>query len=271
MPTLAVLSMKGGVGKTTTSLGLASAAWNRGLRVLVIDLDPQGNATMSLQVEGGGMTINDALADGRPGIAREAVRPTAWGSRVDAIAAGTSLEHRNVSEGRHSTMRLRSALAALPRDYDLVVIDCPPSIGELTRNGLNAATDALIVTEPAYYALHGAQQAMDAVDEIRRTTNPAIRGATIVINRIRPMVAEHRHRSTELRDFYGSVVSATQIPERNAIPQSEGAGMPIHAWDSPAGRELAEIFDTLLDHYLPGSTYLAPGSLPGLAELKERQ
>lgn len=263
-----VFNQKGGVGKSTITCNLAAISAAQGLRTLVIDLDPQGNATMSLQAEDGGMTVSDALADGRPGIARQAVRPTAWGARVDAIAAGTSLEHRNLSEGRHSTMRLRSALAALPRDYDLVVIDCPPSIGELTRNGLNAATDALIVTEPAYYALHGAQQAMDAVEEIRRTTNPAIRGASIVVNRIRPTVAEHRRRATELRDFYGSVVSATEIPERNAIPQSEGAGMPIHAWDSPAGRELGTVFDTLLDRYLPGQ---APASLPGLAALKGLQ
>lgn len=268
MPTIAVLSMKGGVGKTTTSLGLASAAWARGLRVLVIDLDPQANATMSLQASGDGMTVDEALADGSPGIARRAVRGTGWGGRVDAVPAGTSLELRNRSEGPGSTMRLRSALAGLPREYDLVVIDCPPSIGELTRNGLNAATDALIVTEPAYYALHGAQQAMDAVDDIRATTNPAIRAATIVLNRLRPSVAEHRLRAGELRDFYGSVVSPTEIPERNAIPQSEGAGMPIHAWDSPAGRELAGIFDTLLDRYVPRGPIL-PGSLPGLAALKD--
>lgn len=251
VPTLAVLSMKGGVGKTTLSLGLASAAWHAGRRVLVVDLDPQANATMGLGVLDPALTVNDVLADARPGIARDAVLPTAWGDRVQVLASERALEFRNVPEGPHSSLRLRSALAALPREYDLVVVDCPPSIGELTRNALATTDTPVIATEPAYFALHGAQQAMEAVDVARATTNPGLRPARIVLNKVRSTVAEHRGRVGELRGFYGNAVSAIEVPERNAIPQSEGAGMPIHAWDSPAGRELAGIFDRLLDELAP--------------------
>ena len=148
MTTVAVLSMKGGVGKSTVVLGLASAAWDRGLRTLVIALDPQANASMALDITDPGFSTSDVLADARPGVAADAVVPSGWGDTVQVIPAERSLEHRNVAEGRNSALRLRTALATLPKSYDLVLIDCPPSLGELTRNALSTADRAIVVTEP---------------------------------------------------------------------------------------------------------------------------
>ena len=241
MPIIAVTSMKGGVGKTTIALGLASAAQAAGDRVLVIDLDPQGNATMGLAVDDPDFTIGDALADARPGIAAHAVTATPWGPKVDLIAADRSLEHRNAVEGARSHERLRTSLASLPLAYDVVIIDCPPSLGELTRNALQAASEVVVVTEPGYFSLRGAQQAVEAAELAGR----AGQRITIVLNRVRTTVAEHRNRIAELQEHYGSRVNEVLVPERNAIAQSEGAGVGIHDWDSPAGKELSGLFDRL--------------------------
>ena len=253
MPTVAVLSMKGGVGKSTITLGLASAAWERGFRALVVDLDPQANSTMGLDVLSPAFTINDVLADARPGVAADAVVGTGWGPHIQAIASERALEHRNTAEGRHSSLRLRAALANLPRQYDIVLLDCPPSLGELTRNALSAADLALVVTEPGYFALHGAAQALEAVDIIREATNPGLRTAAIVINRARTHLAEQQVRIDELRAAYGGLVSRTILPERTSIPQAQGAGIPIHAWHSPGARGIAELFEDLYDEIAPKS------------------
>lgn len=246
MPSISVLSMKGGVGKTTVTLGLASAAWQRGRRTLVVDLDPQGNATMGLRVEDPPLTVTDVLADGRPGIAASAATPSGWGPLVQVLAADRGLEHRNIPEGPYSSQRLRSALSGLTADYDLILLDCPPSLGELTRNALSAAGQALIVAEPGYFSLRGAQQAIEAAEVIRSSVNPGLAPTHLVVNRARTMVAEHRARITELQAAFPGALSSVVIPERHAISQAEAAGMPIHAWDSPAGRELAALFDELL-------------------------
>lgn len=252
MTAVAVLSMKGGVGKTTVALGLASAAWNRHWRTLVVDLDPQANASMGVGIFDPALTVGDALADGHPGIAAEAIVPSTWGRGTDVLPSEAAVEHRVAEAAPGSEQRLRTVLGGITHRYDLVVIDCPPSLGEMSRNALHAASKAVVVTEPGYFALRGAQQAVEAIDLVRAGTNRALASPTIVLNRVRTTVAEHRNRVAELRSEFDRQVSEIEIPERNAIAQAEGAGMPIHAWDSPAGRELAGLFDSLLDHIVPG-------------------
>ncbi len=251
MTIVAVLSMKGGVGKSTVALGLASAAWDRSLRTLVIDLDPQANATMALDARDAVFTTSDVLADARPGVAVDAVVPSGWAEGIDLIPAERSLEHRNVAQGRHSALRLRTALATLPRSYGLVVIDCPPSLGELTRNALSAADVAVVVTEPSHFSLHGAKEALEAVDVIAAATNPDLRAKALVVNRFDPEDREHLLNLQRLSQTHGSLVYDPPLPVCSAIPASQRAVSPIHAWNAPGSRDVADIMDDLLDSLLP--------------------
>ncbi len=251
MTVVAVLSMKGGVGKTTVALGLASAAWDRSLRTLVIDMDPQANASLVLEPVDAVFTTSDVLADARPGVAVDAIVPSAWGRGIDVLPAERSLEHRTVSRERNSALRLRTALATTPRSYDLVVIDCPPSLGELTRNALSTADCAVIVTEPSHFAIHGAAEALEAVDVIARSTNPMLRARAVVVNRFDPADREHLGNLRLLHEAHGELVQDPPLPYCAGIPVTQRAMSPLHAWNSPGSQEVAQTMDDLLDRLMP--------------------
>jgi cellulose biosynthesis protein BcsQ len=241
---LAVISLKGGVGKTSICLGLAATAWRAGHRTLVIDLDPQANATSGLDPEPYEFTTNDVLADGRPGIAAEAIVASKWGPGIDLIAGERALEHRAHAEGADSALRLRTALAGALDRYHTILIDCPPSLGELTRNALAAAPAALIVTEPSYFALQGAEQALEAIEVARAATNLGLRPAGIVVNRVRRS-SEHSFRLAELRRAYPRLVLSPPIPDRTAMAAAQGAAAPITALRSAGAQDLARLFTEL--------------------------
>ena len=142
-------------------------------------------------------------------------------------------------------------LPTLSGPFDLVFIDCPPSLGELTRNALSASDRAIIVTEPNHFALHGAAEALEAVDVIAATTNPRLRAATVVVNRLRVGDDEHSLHVERLGEAHGDLVFPTAIPECGGIPLSQRAVSPLHSWHSPGSREVSEVFDDLLDSLLP--------------------
>lgn len=258
-PVVAVLSLKGGVGKTTVTLGLASAARNERRRVLVVDLDPQANATAGLNLPSPAeFTTSDVLYDGRSGVALSAITATGWGEDVDVIAAERALEHRAVPSGADPGRRLRRALTGVGDRYDLILLDCPPSLGELTRNALFAATQAVVVTEPTYFAVQGAEQAVEAVQVARQEGNRALDVVAIVPNRTRASQSEHRFRLDELRSVFGTKVTEA-IAERTAIQQAQGAGVPIHTWRSKGARTAAQTFDDLLGRVADAASRAAGG------------
>ncbi|MFI5612873.1 ParA family protein [Amycolatopsis sp. NPDC051903] len=253
MHTVAVLSLKGGVGKTTVALGIASAALRRGTRTLVADLDPQGNATTSLDPPYTDATLADVLETPARAVLERAIAPSVWSDEVDVLVGAEELEQLNEpdSDGRRleNLSRALDELHSHPlRDepYELVVIDCPPSLGRLTKSALVAADSALIVTEPTMYAVAGAQRALEAIERIREESNAGLRPIGVLVNKLRVRSYEHQFRVAELRENFGSLVMPTAIPDRLAVQQAQGACSPIHEWHSPGAQEIALTFNMVL-------------------------
>ncbi|MCL2466318.1 MAG: ParA family protein [Micrococcales bacterium] len=248
MLVLAVTSLKGGVGKTSVTLGLASAALEYGLTTLVVDMDPQGDATMALQPMPAAAAVADVLADPTPTTVHAAISASTW---VDAgldVIIGTERSIEHDKPGEHIG-NLRTALGTTS-GYDMAIIDCPPSLGALTRTGLTAADRALVVTEPGLFAVMAVARALRTIDELRREQAPTLQPLGIVVNRVRSRSTEQTYRLAELDQMYGPLVLSPTIPERAALQQAQGAARPIHAWPGNPAHELSTAFDTLLERAL---------------------
>ncbi|AOS62697.1 ParA family protein [Actinoalloteichus hymeniacidonis] len=258
MHTVAVLSLKGGVGKTTVALGLASAAMRRGLRTLVVDLDPQCNATSALEPGESETDLADVLADPSPSVVGSAIVPSGWGEDVHVLVGAEDAELHNVPDpnlNRLSTLSrvlgsVNDLEIAQERPFQLVLLDCPPSLGRLTRSALVAAHRALLVAEPTMFAVSGVQRAFEAVQNERDEHNPDLQPLGVVVNRVRPRSHEHQFRINELREIFGPLVMPVVMPDRLAVQQAQGACMPIHQWGTPGAREVSLAFNLLLARVL---------------------
>ena len=257
MRTIAVLGLKGGVGKTTVVLGLAGAALQRKIRTLVVDLDPQGNCTGTLDPGDTKATLADVLADPSRSVVVDAIAPSAWGDGLDVLVGGEETEAHNWPDPDFAGLRqLDHALSKLDTlaesPYRLVLLDCPPSLGQLTRSALVAADRALLVTEPSIYAVAGVQRAFEAVQH-EREHNPELQPLGVVLNRVRVRSTEHNYRINELREIFGPLVLPTVLPDRAAVQHAQGAGLSIQRWGTPGARELTVAFDVLLARLLRSS------------------
>ncbi len=259
---LSVCSLKGGVGKTSVVLGLASAALSRGVETLVIDLDPQADATVGLDVaDDGAHSVVDVLRHPRRQPIADLSVPSGWADGVpgmlDVVAgSGDAATMDGPPSSERSLTRVQRALAGA-QGYRLVLLDCPPSFGSLTRNALVASDRALVVTEPALFSVTAADRALRAIDGLRRSSAPQLQPLGVVVNRFRDRSPEHRYRVTELAEMFGPLVLSPAIAERSALQQAQGASQPIHRWPGPAAKDLADAFD----HHL-ARVLRARGRLP---------
>ena len=248
MAVLGICSLKGGVGKTSVTLGLASAAQAANLRTLVIDLDPQADTTLALGVSGHAQSdVADVLDTPSKFVLDAAIVPSIWNPQFLHVMMGSAASARHDGPTyAHRLTRLRHALDQLDEPYDLILVDCPPSLGGLTRQGLTACLRALVVTELGLFSVTAAGRAFAAIDEIRSSSAPDLRPLGVLVNRVRTRSSEQAFRQEELMNMFGPLVLDTFIPERAALQQSQGAGSAIHDWPSRAARDLADRFDEVL-------------------------
>jgi chromosome partitioning protein len=229
---IAVANQKGGVGKTTTAINVGACLAELGQRTLLIDLDPQGNASTGLGIENRGLetSMYHVLMHEVP--LENCIEPTDVKGLFVAPAsldlAGAEIE---LVPAFSRETRLKRAIDAIIDDYDYVLIDCPPSLGLLTVNGLSAAREVLVPIQCEYYALEGLGQLLRNVDLVRRNLNPELDVSTIVCVMYDARTKLADQVVSEVRDHFGEKVLRTIVPRSVRLSEAPSFGQPIITFD----------------------------------------
>lgn len=242
---IAVANQKGGVGKTTSTVNLAAALGDLGKKVLLVDADPQGNATSGLGINKRSVSksIYDLLIG--DGTAKEAILSTDYKS-LDILPANISLAGAEIelveSEGREA--RLKKGFLPIRYDYDFILIDCPPSLGLLTLNALTAADTVLVPAQCEYFALEGLSQLIATVRTVKRLYNPGIDIEGVLLTMYDGRLNLTMQVVSEIKKYFPRKVYKTVIPRNVRISEAPSYGQPVLYYDknskgSEAYRELA--------------------------------
>jgi chromosome partitioning protein len=237
---LAIANQKGGVGKTTTTVNLAASIANAGHRVLVVDMDPQANATSGLGFPKGTLTegIYEGISPSEDGtIAPRPLReltqltevPNLWLVPSTRDLAGAEVELVNV---KRREWRLRDALSPIAEQYDYILIDCPPSLGLLTLNALVAATAVVIPMQCEYYALEGLSALTETIGGVKGAFNPDLEIEGILLTMVDPRMNLTQAVADEVRNHFVGKVYKTIIPRNVKLSEAPSHGKPILLYDN---------------------------------------
>lgn len=240
----AVVNQKGGVGKTTTTVNLASYLATFGKKVLLVDIDPQSNATVGLGVERSqiNLCLYNVIIEGVP--ASEVIIKSNI-SNLDILPSTPRLAGAEVElvsmEPRET--RLKEALAQVKENYDLIVIDCPPSLSLLTVNALTAADEVIIPIQCEYYALEGISQLTHTLELVRESLNPSLKIRGIVLTMFDSRTLLSAQVAEEARKYFGNKVFKTVVPRNVRLAEAPSFGQPILFYDP--GSKGAEAYENL--------------------------
>jgi chromosome partitioning protein len=258
--TIAVANQKGGVGKTTTTISLAACLAERGKRVLLVDFDPQGNATSGLGLEKlpGGSVYNALLGDNTP--LSDSIKPSGI-ENLDVIPSEVDLAVAEVDVARAENYlhRFRNALAPLKTDpkHDFILVDCPPSLGILTMNALAAVDRVLVPIQCEYYALEGVAVIMRVLKQIRESgANPTLDLEGILMTMYDSRTNLSQQVVSEVRSHFADKVYKTVIPRTVRLGEAPSFGKPITIYDphSTAATAYRALTDEILGVEIPQTT-----------------
>lgn len=231
---IAIANQKGGVGKTTTAINLGASLAAAEQRTLIVDIDPQGNASSGLGITtgDGDRSVYDVLADRNS--TDDAIRTAVHLPYLDVIPSTRDLvgaEVELVGQGSRETV-LRDALAPVRDRYDLVLVDCPPSLGLLTLNTLTAADSVLIPIQCEFYALEGLSQLLNTIRLVQRNLNPALEVEGVLLTMHDRRLNLSKQVADEAREYFGPKVFETTVPRNVRLAEAPSFGQPIVQYDA---------------------------------------
>jgi chromosome partitioning protein len=256
-PILALANQKGGVGKTTTAVNLAACLAEAGARTLLVDLDPQANATSGLGEQAEQASTYDLL-DGAP---LDSVARATRFENLDLVPSSPSLAGAAVELARHEDgeLFLPSALAPARDRYDFAFVDCPPSLGPLTVNGLAAADGVLVPVQCEYYALEGLTQLLRTIELVRARLNPRLVVAGMLLTMVDGRTRLAADVADEVRSHFGDLVFEATVPRSVRLAEAPSHGVPITAYDraSPGADAYYRVAGELVDRTRVGRVEVA--------------